>query len=155
MSTSDIIQIILIFLTILGLFFSYYYNNKQLNLFTTQLKLNFFNEYTKRYQEIILNFPENINSENFDFNQLTKSERNKTLRYMRAYFDLCSEEYNLHKRELIDDEIWKNWEAGIRFAFTKKAFKDGWKIIQTDTIYYDDFYYWVENEILNKKEKSS
>lgn len=60
--------------------------------FKKQLQLNFFADYTKRYQEIILNFPENINEKNFQIDNLDAEIKNKTLRYMRAYFDLCSEE---------------------------------------------------------------
>ena len=60
-------------------------------------RLAFFSEYTKRYQDIILNFPENIIDDNFKFDSLSKVERDKTMRYMRVYFDLCSEEYFLYK----------------------------------------------------------
>jgi len=150
MGTTEIIQLILIGLTIIGLFISFYFNRKHLKLFTTQLKLNFFSEYTKRYQEIILNFPEEINNPDFDLTSLDKETKNRILKYMRAYFDLCSEEYNLHKRKIIDDDIWKNWEEGIKYTFSKKPFKQGWKIIKLDTLYYKDFTDWIENEILDK-----
>ena len=33
-----------------------------------------------------------------------EEERNKTLRYMRVYFDLCSEEYFLWKSKHIDEK---------------------------------------------------
>ena len=150
MGTTEIIQLILIGLTIIGLFISFYFNRKHLKLFTTQLKLNFFSEYTKRYQEIILNFPEEINNPDFDLTSLDKETKNRILKYMRAYFDLCSEEYNLHKRKIIDDDIWKNWEEGIKYTFSKKPFKQGWEIIKLDTLYYKDFTDWIENEILDK-----
>ena len=67
-----------------------------LRTFRRQLQLNFFADYTKRYQEIVLNFPESINKHDFDFDEL-HDEKDKTLRYMRAYFDLCSEEYFLYQ----------------------------------------------------------
>ncbi|MGH7826749.1 MAG: hypothetical protein ACREQ7_16445 [Candidatus Binatia bacterium] len=65
-----------------------------------QVKLQNFIEYTKRYQEIILNFPENINEQDFSFDGMPAEERDKTMRYMRAYFDLCFEEYTLHEKEV-------------------------------------------------------
>jgi len=65
-----------------------------------QVKLQNFIEYTKRYQEIILNFPENINEENFSFDGMDTEVRTKTMRYMRAYFDLCFEEYTLHEKKI-------------------------------------------------------
>ena len=107
--------------------------------FKKQLQLNFFAEYTKRYQEIILNFPEQINEEDFRISDQPEKVRDKTLRYMRAYFDLCSEEYFLWKKGSIDDETWAEWETGIKFAFSKSAFKEAWKTLNLDSIYYDKF----------------
>jgi len=115
--------------------------------FRKQLQLNFFADYTKRYQEITLNFPESINQEDFDFDKLSNEERNKTLRYMRAYFDLCSEEYFLRQSKYIDEKTWKEWESGIKYAFTKTAFRNGWARITMDTIYYKDFSTFVKNLI--------
>ncbi|MES2579663.1 MAG: hypothetical protein V4552_03880 [Pseudomonadota bacterium] len=112
-----------------------------------QLQLSFFSEYTKRYQEIVLNFPESINQSDFHFDKLEKTERDKTLRYMRAYFDLCSEEYFLWKQKNIDEETWKQWETGIKFAFSKAAFRVAWSILRLDTVYYGEFSQFVEKII--------
>ncbi len=120
--------------------------------FTKQLKLNFFADYTKRYQEITLNFPENINEKEFDFEKLEPEIKAKTLRYMRAYFDLCSEEYFLWKNGNIDDKVWKEWKSGIEYAVSKTAFQKGWKdYINISTIYYKDFTKFINN-ILEKKQ---
>ena len=118
--------------------------------FKKQLQLNFFADYTKRYQEIILNLPENINDENFKLESLEKSVKDKTLRYMRAYFDLCSEEYYLWKKKNIDDDTWKEWETGIRFAFSKPAFQQAWHVLRLDTIYYGEFTKFVNDAISGK-----
>ena len=107
--------------------------------FKKQLRLNFFADYTKRYQEILLNFPEKINEETFKISNLEATDRDRTLRYMRAYFDLCSEEYYLWRQGDIDYETWREWETGIRFAFSKPAFQEAWNILRLDTIYYGDF----------------
>ena len=115
--------------------------------FQKQLQLNFFADYTKRYQEITLNFPESINERDFEISKLDPVVRDKTLRYMRAYFDLCSEEYYLWKNKNIEDTTWKEWESGIKFAFTKSAFKQAWSILKVDTIYYGEFSAFVKNAI--------
>jgi len=107
--------------------------------FKKQLQLSFFADYTKRYQEIILNFPESINSKDFDLGELEDSVRDKTLRYMRAYFDLCSEEYFLWQKGNIDNNTWQEWETGIKFAFSKPAFQQAWKVLGLNTIYYGKF----------------
>jgi hypothetical protein len=109
------------------------------NSFKKQLQLQFFADYTKRYQEITLNFPESINEKSFEIESLDKEIKDKTLRYMRAYFDLCSEEYFLWKNGNIDEKTWQEWKSGIRFAFTKPAFKQAWEILRKDTIYYGEF----------------
>jgi hypothetical protein len=147
MQTTDLIQSIGIFIAIIGLMITIYFNRKQLQILNNQLKLNFFADYTKRYQEIILNFPENINEAKFDYSSLPEEEKNKTLRYMRVYFDLCSEEFDLWRAGYIENRIWENWKEGIEFAFSKKAFIDAWKIISLDTIYYPEFSKWI-NEVI-------
>jgi len=110
-----------------------------INQFKKQLQLTFFSDYTKRYQKICLNFPESINQDEFDFENLQPDIKDKTLRYMRAYFDLCSEEYFLHKKGSIDNKTWKEWKSGIEYAFSKTAFAHAWKIVNLDTHYYPDF----------------
>jgi hypothetical protein len=147
MQTSDSIQLGLLVITIIGLSWTIISNRQQLHLFNKQLRLNFFADYTKRYQEIILNFPEEINEPDFDFARLTPKARSKTLRYMRVYFDLCSEEFDLWNAGYLDSRIWNNWREGIEFTCSKKAFKDAWGIIKLDTKYYPQFGKWIEEMI--------
>ena len=122
-----------------------------INQFKKQLQLTIFSDYTKRYQEITLNFPESINQSDFDFEDLEPDIKDKTLRYMRAYFDLCSEEYFLHTKGNIDDATWKEWESGIKYAFSKTAFSNGWRIVNFDTHYYPEFVHFVEPLVIKQK----
>ena len=123
--------------------------NKQLQIQNEQIKHNYFSEYTKRYQEIILHFPENINEKSFSYDKLKEKERNETMRYMRVYFDLCSEEYFLYKNEYIDNKVWKEWEEGMAFAFNKQAFKIAWQKISRDSDFYTEFKRFVTSKIQN------
>jgi hypothetical protein len=114
-----------------------------------QVKLQNFIEYTKRYQEIILNFPENINEQDFTFEAISSNEeRNKTMRYMRAYFDLCFEEYTLHKKKFIDDDLWSIWNGGMKVAFSKPAFQKAWELILKDTKFGSDFETFIHNQVI-------
>ena len=140
MENSDIIQLGIMLATAGALFVT-------VGNFRKQLQLSFFADYTKRYQEITLNFPESINDQNFEFEELSPDVKDKTLRYMRAYFDLCSEEYYLWKNGNIDNKTWKEWESGIKFAFSKTAFQQAWKVLQLDTIYYGAFSEFVNKNI--------
>ena len=74
---------------------------------------------------------------------------------MRAYFDLCSEEYFLKRKNNIDEETWKEWEAGMQFAFSKSAFNEAWEMLQPDTIYYGEFTKFVNDTILKAYNKPS
>lgn len=139
MSTADLIQLVLLIVAIIGLFITILFNSLQNRNLTKQLRLNFFADYTKRYQEIIINLPENINSKDFNFKKLSDKERDKTLRLMRVYFDLCSEEFYLNENKHIDSYIWEQWSTGIKYAMTKVAFCKAWKIVLKDTYYSDDF----------------
>jgi len=142
--TATFITLIGMLITAIGLWWS-------IKSFKKQLRLNFFAEYTKRYQKIILNFPESVNKKDFNINKLSKVSRDKTLRYMRAYFDLCSEEYFLWMHDDLDAETWKEWESGIKYAFTKPAFIQAWNIIKLDTKYYPAFTLLANNSIPTAK----
>ena len=136
-----VISIVGVLITALALWFT-------VRSFKKQLQLSFFADYTKRYQEITLNLPESINEKDFSFETLSPEERGKTLKYMRAYFDLCSEEYFLWRKKHIDDETWLEWKTGIEFAFSKSAFIKAWDILRLDTIYYGEFVEFVNSSIL-------
>jgi len=66
---------------------------------------------------------------------------------MRAYFDLCSEEYYLWKKGNIDNDTWEEWKAGIEFAFSKPAFTQAWENLRLDETYYKNFTEFVANKI--------
>ena len=101
------LQIIALILVSLGIIISF------ISL-KIQLKLNLFTDYTKRYQEIMLHIPEEVFSEEgIDYD--SEAGRNIIL-YMRAYFDLCSEEFYLSKGH-INMKIWHEWESGIKSYF--------------------------------------
>lgn len=50
-----------------------------------------------------------FHKEDSDFHELNswnKSLQNQTVRYMRVYFDLYSEEDYLHENSLVDKRVW-------------------------------------------------
>ena len=140
MEASDFIQLGMMLVTVIALIFTVWQ-------FRKQLKLTFFADYTKRYQEIMLNLPESIYQDNFSYNNLDEKERKDFKRYMRIYFNLCSEEYHLHHVGDLDKKVWKEWKEGIKYSFSKPAFQEGWKKFGKDKEYYKDFYNFMINEI--------
>jgi len=116
-----------------------------------QMRQQFFTDYTKRYQEIIRNFPEDVNEPDFQLYQNRGTERGderfeKTMRAMRTYFDLCFEEWSLHESKELDDAIWNVWKGGMATAFQKPAFQQAWQRITRphDTNYGDAFKAFVD-----------
>ncbi|MEM1122986.1 MAG: hypothetical protein AAGJ18_21255 [Bacteroidota bacterium] len=143
-STSDKIHLALLTATIAGLMIAIVHNGNQHTALLQQMKLSSFSAYTQRYEKIILSFPEEIHSPNFELNTLPKEERDRILKYMRAYFDLCSEEYYLGTEGLIDDYIWQQWKGGIRMNMSKPAFRQAWAIIINDMAFDKDFVKMIE-----------
>ncbi len=110
---------------------------RQTGKLTQQITLQNYSDYTKRYQEIILNFPEDVNDSSFNLHGHT--DYKKTMRYMRAYFDLCFEEWNLHSRKLIDHETWSVWSDGIKTSLSKPAFVQAWSVVSNSSRYGKEF----------------
>lgn len=137
MTNSDWISLGSAIATFLGVLVAIVALWKQMRKLSEQLMIQQFSDYTKRYQEIILHFPENINEANFLLS--THPENTRTMRYMRAYFDLCFEEWYLNQRSLIDKEIWKVWKSGMEAALSKSAFRQAWSQIKQDTSFGKEF----------------
>lgn len=119
----------------------------QIRSMRKQLTIQNFSDYTKRYQEIILSFPEDVNEPSF--NLKAHNDYKRTMRYMRAYFDLCFEEFYLHQRKLIDKELWSVWEGGMKVAFSKPAFQQAWTIINHDSDFGGQFESFVDSAMPN------
>lgn len=148
MSTADSIQFATVIITGTGVLIALFTLVWQSYQTREQMKLNFFADYTKRYQEIVLHLPNNLSDPNFDFEKMSVQDKEHALRYIRIYFDLCSEEFYLKKSGKIDRKVWKEWESGIAFAFSKKGIKDAWHIINLDAKFYGEFVEWVNTQIL-------
>ena len=117
-----------------------------------QIWLQQFTDYTKRYQVVIRDFPEDVNEPEFVLDKDTGTERGharfeKTMRAMRAYFDLCYEEWELHERKDIDERTWGIWSGGMATAFKKPAFRQAWARITRphDTDYGPRFKQFVDS----------
>ena len=111
-----------------------------------QYRFQFFAEYTKRYQDLILQMPDNLDTTSIHSKDVDK--------FMRLYFDLCSEEYYLRSKGVVDDKVWGLWEDGIRTAMSKQKYKTAWKLLGT---YYDDenFVHFMNNLTRDKIRKIS
>jgi hypothetical protein len=114
----------------------------QLRGLNDQAKLQTYGEYTRRYAEIAARFPEDVNSPGFEL--AGRADYDIVMRAMRAYFDLCFEEWDLHSKGLVDRRFWDTWKDGIETAMSKAAFRQAWPIVQMDTVFGEDFVAFLE-----------
>ena len=133
MTNSDWIALGSAIVTFLGVVVAAVAFGCQLYQLNHQLTLQHFAEYTKRYQEIVQRFPEDINDAGFKIEG--REDYRPTMRAMRTYFDLCFEEWYLRQRRFIDPRIWEVWSGGMASALSKPAFRQAWEIICRDTQY--------------------
>ncbi|MEM9849807.1 MAG: hypothetical protein AAF847_18095 [Bacteroidota bacterium] len=143
----DWVELGLFVITFIGLVVTIFSHREQLKSLNQQLKLNFFADYTRRYQEIMLHLPMNIYEDTFSFETMEAADRESCLKYIRAYFNLCSEEYDLWRSGNIEQRIWERWEEGIRATIATKAFYSAWHIAHLSTYYYPEFVDLIENMI--------
>lgn len=116
-----------------------------------QFQLQIFAEYTRRYQDIFLNMPDEIYAGKTDNETTTK-------KYMRLYFDLCSEEYHLWKEKsvwgarVVPDDVWHIWLAGMRVTCKHGIYNKSWEKVKNE--YNEDFVKYFEDNVISYKEKA-
>jgi len=139
MDISDYIALTAALIAIAALFW-------QIRTSNQQSKMQTFLVYTQRYQDILLNLPSGIEASDFDMADGVE-DKEVFLRYLRAYFDLCSEQFYLHEKGFIDDKVWALWQGGMRDSLKKPAFKQAWVEIQSHDYYHNKFAEYIEGLI--------
>jgi len=106
-----------------------------------QLWLQTFSEYTRRYSEIVKVLPsESRDPEGaFDVKQLSTADRGVLENAARAYINLCSEEFYLHGRGLIDKETWRIWRLSMEDVFRLPWLRQTWLSVREEYRYYPEF----------------
>ncbi len=150
MSTSDIIQIVTLIVAIAAVIVTMVYTQKSIQasiaLTQDQIRAQMFSEYTRRYNEIILNMP----SESSDG---TNEPSADAMKYLRLYFDLCSEEYHLWKRGMIEAEVWEMWEEGMQNAMKSPLYSKAWEKLRGE--YNGDFRGFFQDEVIDWEEDAN
>lgn len=139
MEIADFIQFGLLLAAIISIYISQKRDKKQ-------RKLEMFAEYTRRYQDIFMNMPEDI----YDG---TANVDTKTKRYMRLYFDLCSEEYHLWQDKVVPEKVWNLWVEGMQIACNHQIYKCSWDALKEE--YSQDFMRYFERNVINNKQSTN
>ena len=145
----DWIQMGLLVTALITIVVSSYWSAKTINATQKQAKrqyeFQFFAEYTKRYQDLMLKMPADLD---------TSSVFNRDVDiYMRLYFDLCSEEYYLHTKGVIDDVVWGLWTEGIQMALKKNNYRIAWEMLGEN--YNDTSFRSYMSNLIRKNERYS
>lgn len=133
MSVDDLIQLGILIITVAAVLYSQYSDRKQRSLMM-------FAEYTRRYQDIIMQMPDNVHLG-------TAGVDSRTLKYMSLYFDLCSEEYHLWRTGVVPQYIWTLWKDGMRITMRKEIYRQSWEALKQN--YYTEFSLFFENEVID------
>jgi hypothetical protein len=112
-----------------------------------ELWLLTFAEFTKRYEAIMdgLPFEARHPGSDFDIDGLQSSERTRVLGIVRRYFNLCAEEFYLHRRGRIDRQTWEIWKTGIRDTVRLPGFKGAWDLLRTEYDYFPQFLRFMDH----------
>lgn len=131
-NVGDLIQAGMLLVAIIGLFYSW-------NADRHQRRYMLYSEYTKRYQDFFMKIPDGVyeGTAPLDVN---------TIRYIRIYFDLCSEEYHLLKAKEITEDVWKVWEEGMQTALDNEIYIKAWGKLKHE--YNQDFRTYFEDNVV-------
>lgn len=107
-----------------------------------QNQIQMFAEYTRRYQDIIMNMPKSVyeGDETLDKN---------ILRYMSLYFNLCSEEYDLYTKGAISSDVWAKWLTGFKVTMQRPIYQLAWN---SEKMNYDDSFCIFMDNLISLKQ---
>ena len=97
-------------------------------------KLLVFNEYTKRFQEIVSKF----------YTDPTNSTHH------RLYFDLCCLEYFLKEEKLVPLKLWKSWVHEMKQIMKNGNIRTSWEEYKRHYDKQEDFKTFFETEIITQ-----
>ncbi len=110
-----------------------------------QLWIATFSEYTARYLNIVRDLPSDLRTpRGGTLDDLPPDERGRVLNSVRAYLNLCSEEFYLHNRGVLDKETWKIWSIGIRDTLKLPWVMTSWPVLRAEYDGYPQFCEFIE-----------
>lgn len=102
-----------------------------------QMHVQTFTEYTRRYADItealLWDFASPTCPTKPD--ELSSDQRERLLRGLRRYFNLCWEELHLYRSGKIDQKTWAIWEAGILDTLRSPCVRACWSALRTEYKY--------------------
>ena len=145
MQSADWMAVLGTVATILSVAIAGYALWRQLAVLRTQMAIQHFSDYARRYAEIMERFPERVHDRTCSLSDLGDSDT--LMPVMRTFFTLCFEEWALHERGYYDPQMWGLWRLGMHNALAKPAFQQAWERISADTHFGARFIHFMTEEI--------
>jgi hypothetical protein len=114
-----------------------------------QLWLTTFAEYTGRYVAIMDQIPMRARREpsRFSLEEVSGHERDDLLQLAIRYLNLCSEEYYLFRKKIVDRETWDVWRAEMVTALRRRWLVEAWSEVKAEYDSFVEFFALVEGII--------
>ncbi len=145
MTTNDRIQFVGLLVAIVAFVVTTIYTQRSIKASIDtahkQSQWQMFSEYTRRYNEIFLNMPNDILEGTAELDGRTK-------KHLRIYFDLCSEEFHLHKKEVFPPEVWDIWVEGMQTFMESPLYREAWDDLSHE--YNDEFKGFFNEKVLGR-----
>lgn len=103
-------------------------------------------EYTRRYADIVNTLPSASRDPDsgFSFEAVDAATQERLLQALRAYLNLCSEEFYLRSRGRIDADTWEIWQQGIRETTRLPWIRTTWQTMRREYSYFEPFCAFVD-----------
>ena len=141
METTSIIALTISILSILATVWNVTRTNR---ITKDNHRTNVFHYYTQRYNDILMSMPDEMVLHSDQFAP-------SVMKYMTAYYDLCSEEHHQHCKGKITDDVWGKWVEGMRLSTRAEVYKACWHLLEET--YNEEFQKCMRNEIFSHNRK--
>lgn len=107
-----------------------------------QAQLQTFIEYTRRFHEVMSDFPAEYRVDwktiQFPANDV------RVAGACIAYLNLCAEEFEMHRSGLVGQRVWNIWRREIEASLCSPLLRTGWKELRGEYASAPEFLAWVE-----------
>ena len=112
-----------------------------------QLRLQVFLEFTRRYNELVLDLPEGARDPRVDPDTVSRIDPAALRRFARGYFNLCSEEHFLQRQKKIEPTIWSIWCSGIDNVLRLSWLRSLWGELRVEYEPYREFADFMDERV--------
>lgn len=115
-----------------------------IRVYRRQMNAQLFVEYTGRYEQIMGSFPRDNWQARLTMEDYLPDPSDELSLCVLKYLNLCSEEFYLHKKKYLADDVWNIWEAEINRTLATPLFVREWSKLRPEFESYPEFQIFVE-----------